>query len=170
MKTACLALIGASVLLATAPAAGAAQYVYPLRGQDLAKQAGDEADCSTQARQQSGFDPKAAGGPFEAYAPTGTASDTVASGMPLTAVGGGHPGGAAGALGGGGPGDVGSEVTNMTGAVGPSLGVVDELTGAPEPEVGSLQPNVRRPQLAPGQAEYNHARATCLSDRGYSVQ
>ncbi|HWF78267.1 MAG TPA: hypothetical protein VN694_13940 [Caulobacteraceae bacterium] len=168
MKTACLALLAATTLL-TAPLADAAQYVYPLKGQDLAKQSGDEADCSTLARQQSGFDPSKSA-QFEAYAPTGTATDTVATGVSLGAIAGGQQGGAAGALGGVGPGQVGSEVTNMTGAVGPSLGVVDELTGAPSPDVGVLQPNVRRPPQAPGQAEYDHARAACLSDRGYSVR
>jgi hypothetical protein len=171
MKTACLALIGASLLVA-APLANAAQYVYPIRGQDMAKQASDEADCSTLAKQQSGFDPSTSPATaFQDFAPTGTASDTAATGaMVLGAIGNGQQGGAAGALGGGGPGEVGSEVTAMTGAVGPSLGVVDELTGAPEPEVGALQPTVRKPQQAPGQAEYNRARAACLSARGYSVR
>jgi hypothetical protein len=168
--TVCLALIGASLFIA-APLAEAAQYVYPLHGQDMAKQADDEADCSTLAERQSGFDPSKASTAFEAYAPTGTASDTAATGgMALGAIGGGEQGGAAGALGGGGPGEVGSEVTAMTGATGPSLGVVDELTGAPSPDVSAVQPTVRRPQQTPGQAQYDQARAACLTGRGYSVQ
>jgi hypothetical protein len=164
-----LALIGASLLLA-APLAQAAQFVYPIRGQDMARQAGDEADCSTLAKQQSGFDPPKTA--LQDYAPVGTASDTAATGsMTLGSVGAnGLQGGPAGALGGGGPGTVGSEVTAMTGSTGPSLGVLDDLTGAPEPATGTLQLGVRRPQLAAGQADYEKDRAACLTARGYSVQ
>ncbi len=170
MKTACLALVGATLFLGP-PLADAAQYVYPIRGQDMARQANDEADCSSLARQQSGFDPSTSpSAPFQAFAPTGTASDTAATSMAFGADGGGGQGGAAGALGGGGPGETGAAVTAMTGATGPSLGVVDELTGAPSPDVGALQPRVRKAQEASGQADYDRARAACLSGRGYSVQ
>ena len=170
MKTTCLAVIGAALFLGP-PLADAAQYVYPIRGQDMAKQASDEADCSTLARQQSGFDPSTSpSAPFQAFAPTGTPSDTAATSMDLGAIGGGGQGGPAGALGGGGPGEAGAAVTAMTGAIGPSLGVVDELTGAPAPDVDALQPRVRKPQQPSGQANYDRARAACLSGRGYSVQ
>jgi hypothetical protein len=170
MKTTCMALVAAASFL-TSPFADAAQYVYPLRGQDMARQAGDEADCSTLARQQSGFDPSTSTSmPFQAFAPTGTASDTVATSMVLGAIGGGGQGGPAGALGGGGPGEAGAAVTAMTGAASPSLGVVDEVTGAPEPDVVALQPRVRKPEQAPGQAEYDRVRAACLTGRGYSVR
>jgi hypothetical protein len=171
MKTARLALIGASFLLG-APFADAAQYVYPIRGQDMAKQASDEADCSTLARQQSGFDPSTSpSAPFQAFAPTGAATDTsTRSSMVLGAIGSGGQGGPAGALGGGGPGEAGAAVTTMTGATGPSLGVVDELTGAPPPEIDALQPRVRNSPQALGRADYDQARAACLSGRGYSVQ
>jgi hypothetical protein len=170
MKSKYLALVGASLFLG-APLADAAQFVYPMRGQDMATQASDEADCATLARQQSGFDPsKSPSAPFQVFAPTGTASDTAATGMVLGAIGGGGQGGAAGALGGGGPGEAGAAVTAVAGPTGPSLGVVDDLTGAPAPEVGALLPDVGKPQQAPGQADYDRARAACLSGRGYSVQ
>ena len=170
MKTATLALICAGLFLA-APLAEAAQYVYPLRGQDIAKQANDEADCSTLARQQSGFDPsQTASAPFQVFAPTGTPSDTSTVTTAYGAAGNGQAGGPAGALG-GAPGQVGTTVTAMTGSVGPSLGVVDELTGAPAPDETALQPEVRRPQTSsPGQADYDSERAACLSGRGYSVR
>src|SRR5580693_8261048 len=100
MKTTCMALVAAVGLLAS-PFAEAAQYVYPIRGQDMATQASDEADCSTLARQQSGFDPSTSpSAPFQAFAPTGEASDTAAINLDLGAIGNGGQGGPAGALGG----------------------------------------------------------------------
>ena len=141
MKTATLALICAGLFLA-APLAEAAQYVYPLRGQDIANRRTMKPTARPgQAAER--FDPsQTASAPFQVFAPTGTPSDTSTVTTAYGAAGNGQAGGPAGALG-GAPGQVGTTVTAMT-ALGPSLGVVDELTGAPAPDETAL-PNGSAP-------------------------
>jgi hypothetical protein len=168
MNTSRLAVFAAAGLL-LATSATASQYVYPTRGQDMGQQASDEAACSTSAARQTGFDPGRASAPLEAFAPTGSAADTAATGAVLGAIGtNGLQGGPAGALGGGAPGQAGSAVTAMSGAAADSLGVVDSLVGA-EPEAGPAQPSISRLAKPAAQADFETARADCLRDRGYSV-
>jgi hypothetical protein len=155
MKLARTALIAAAGLLVALPA-GAAQYVYPLQGQDAAKQSSDEADCSSWAANQEGLDREAGASFLPDAAATGTAGDAVASVPSLGALpGNGLQGGAAGALGGGGPGEVGSATNALVNNAGGVAGREGAAGGA----------------AAPGSAPsgFDTARAACLTARGYSV-
>jgi hypothetical protein len=163
-----------AVLLASQ--AAAAQYVYPAQGQDQARQARDEADCSAWATQQTGFDPARAA----VAGPVG-GSATGANGTTATAA----PGGASlgsGFLGGGGQalsadalGVAASALPALgghTAGASQALGLLNQVMGQhqnaqPVHPVQQAQPI---PQAAPGQANYDQARAACLSGRGYSVR
>ena len=147
--------LGAAALLLALPAY-AAQYVYPLQGQDPGKQATDEADCSDWAANQAGID-REAGGRFTAdAAPTGSAGDVSASVPVLGAIpGNGLQGGPAGALGGGGPGEAGSATDALVNNAGGVAGR-DSVMGAGTP--GDAAPS-----------GLDKARAACLTARGYSV-
>jgi hypothetical protein len=169
MKTVWLAAIGVAGSL-IAPIAGAAQYVYPAKGQDQATQAKDEAECSTWATQQTGFAPGQASATIGA--PTGGVADTSA----VTSALGGLPGGAGGALPGGAAGALGSAaggsgVTSALGAIpGGATGGAGQLATASQ-LVGMVnQATGKAPPQASGQPEFDKARAVCLNGRGYSVQ
>jgi hypothetical protein len=199
MKTSCLALVGAAAVLA-APFAEAAQYVYPAHGQDAATQSKDETECATWATQQTGFAPGGApatasqsSNPLGAL--TGTPTDTSAitsalgavqgggmggmgglGGMAGTAgapIGGGGAGGAASALGAIGGGDMGGMgglggAAGMAGAAGALTGggggAVTQVAGLAEQALAKPAPH----QV--GQADFDRARAACLTGRGYTVQ
>jgi hypothetical protein len=162
MKISCLALIG-TVALLIAPTAEAAQYVYPSQGQDKAKQASDEAECSTWAKQQTGFDPTKAPAK-SAAAPTGSAADTSAVTSALGALHGGGMGGIPGVGGGGIPG---------VGGLGGAAGMLGGQSGGSSQALGMVnQAMGKHPQQqqTQGLADYDKARAACLIGRGYSVQ
>jgi hypothetical protein len=166
----------ATVGFLAAQTADAAQYVYPSQGQDKAKQASDEAQCSTWATQQTGFDPAKAPAPSGGNAVTGSPTDASALTGALGAMPGGM-GGAAGMLGGAGgqagalTGALGSVPGGMGGAAG-MLGGAGGQTGAASQALGMVNQAVgKHPQgQKPGQADYDKARAACLMGRGYSVQ
>jgi hypothetical protein len=178
MKTLGLVVATAVGWLNAAPA-DAGQYVYPSQGQDQAKQTSDEAACSTWAKQQTGFDPAKATA-AAAGAPIGSATDTSAvtsalGGMPggigIPGVGGGGMAGVGGipAVGGGGIPGVGGMggAAGMLGAVGGQSGGASQALGMVNQAMG------KHPQQQPapaGLADYDRARAACLTGRGYSVQ
>src|SRR3954470_18332780 len=71
----------ACIALAAALPAAAQQFAYPAKGQSPEKQKADEAECSTWATQQSGFDPsKPAAAPAAAPPPPVTGSGARARG------------------------------------------------------------------------------------------
>jgi hypothetical protein len=158
-----IGLIALAALIATQ--AGAAQYVYPTQGQDKAKQAKDEADCAAWATQQTGFDP----------AKASTASSAGGAGLSGTAAAaamGAIPGAsnlapAAAMLNGGGQA---ASVTNL-GAAASSISGLGGQAGGASQALGMLGQASGQPKAAkPGQADYDQARAACLSGRGYSVR
>jgi hypothetical protein len=156
MNVSRVAPIAAAALLTALPA-GAAQYVYPLQGQGMARQASDEADCARLAAQQQGVDPASRGTYQPSGAPTGSAGDASATAPVLGAIpGNGLQGGAAGALGGGGPGQAGTATDALVHNAG---GVAGR-----ESPVGSAS---AARTSAPSGVEA--ARDACLKARGYSV-
>jgi hypothetical protein len=178
MKAAGLVATAAVGLLFSLPA-HAAQYVYPSQGQDKARQASDEAECSAWAKQQTGFDPAKAAAAGRG-APTGSATDTSAltsalgaipggGGMGVPGVGGGGlPGGIPGVGGGGIPGVGGmGGAAGMLGSVGGQSGGASQALGMVNQAIGK---HPQQQQSSPGLADYDRARAACLTGRGYSVQ
>jgi hypothetical protein len=152
------ASLGALALLAPA-IAGAAQYAYPAKGQDAATQARDQAECSTWATGQTGFDPaKAPKTPTPTInsAETTALMSTLASGLGgATGKSGSGLGAAASLLGGGNSslGGLGGAASMLAGMQGQGVQSNTAAAAAPGPQV-----------------EFDHARAACLTARGYSVQ
>jgi hypothetical protein len=147
----------------------AAEYVYPSQGQDKARQTKDEAECSSWAVQQTGFDPsKAAAAPQAAGAATGL------GGSVATAAAGFIPGGAnLGSVAGlvSGVSGQGLSPTAIASAAGAIPGIGGHATEISQAIGLTGQTTSQQPQQAkPGQADYDQARAACLSGRGYSVR
>jgi hypothetical protein len=153
----------ATAVAGSKPVCCLAQYVYPTNGQDSAKQASDEADCTAWAKQQTGFDPATAvaANPLAAGNPLGGTNPLAAA--PSGGLGGTAEVAALGALAGGG-GGLGSAAGLMTGGGGGTAGTAMQAAGALTQAMGQQQPH------KPGQAEFDQARAACLSGRGYSVK
>ena len=76
-----LALSSAIAVMMTiaAPMAYAQQFVYPAKGQNAQQQKKDEAECSSRAVKQSGFDPAKPPPPQQAAQPPTTATGTTPS-------------------------------------------------------------------------------------------
>jgi hypothetical protein len=146
--------------------AAAAQYVYPTQGQDQARQAKDEADCSAWAIQQTGFDPSKA----PAAASLGGASNALTSTATTAALGAipgaGNLAPAAGML--SAASGQGSSASALGGVAASAIpGVGGQAAGV----IGMLnQAGAQQQPAKPGQAEYDQARGACLSGRGYSVR
>jgi hypothetical protein len=153
-----------AICLLAASAASANQYVYPSRGQDSAQQSRDEADCSAWAIQQTGYDPtRNVSAPV---APQGVS--------PLTSVAapglGGTAGTAAAALGAFSGGGAPTSALGLLGGGGsPEAAAVGLLSGALSHQQTQPQAQTQVAQNT-GQAQFEQARAACLSGRGYSVQ
>jgi hypothetical protein len=152
MKT----LLISVVALLIAPSAQAAQYVYPAKGQDAARQAADEAECSTWATQQTGFDPAKSHASTSAMNPLAGASSAGLSGTAASA--------AVGALTGGG-GFSADSAASLLGAGAGQGGTTSQAAALLNQATGSKQHKQK-----PGQAEFDQARAACLGGRGYSVK
>jgi hypothetical protein len=159
VKRLCLAVIGLAAI-ASSRTAEAAQYVYPSKGQDQTTQAKDEAECTTWATQQSGFEPPKA--PAQAGAGTsgsGSITGAISSGLNgVTSL----------------PGvsDLASVGTVVGGAMNPGGAL---LGGAATSAIGGMmgqKPAKAETAGAPaaGEADFARARAACLIGRGYSVQ
>jgi hypothetical protein len=144
-------ILTSTACLLTYAAAAATQYVYPTRGQDKAQQARDEAACTTWASQQTGFDPakkpKASKGKSADVAKTLSSPEAAAA---ISAVAGKNA----------------SSVTSITSALGGSGGSSSSASSLVSQAVS------KQPQTAhtSGEADFNRARAACLSGKGYSVQ
>jgi hypothetical protein len=141
-------------LLLIATGAWAQQYAYPAKGQSPDQQKKDESDCSTWAKNQSGFDPSK---PPPAAAPT---QPTTATG---TTPGAGVRGAARGAVVGGIAGDAGAGA-----AAGAAAGrAQSRRSNASQQQQANAQ--VSQAQAA-GYDAYAKARAACLEGKGYTVK
>jgi hypothetical protein len=182
MKTTSLAWLGAFGLL-IATGAEAAQFVYPAQGQDRAKQARDEAECSTWASQQTGFDPARAMAPAPmASAPMAPTASTAAPGATnamesaaataaLSALGGaGGLGGAAGMLGGAMHNSTVSEAAGMLGQVMTQQQQQQQAAQQQAAQQQAAQQQAAQQQMMQAQMDYERARGACLTGRGYSVR
>lgn len=132
--------------------AASQQAVYPSKGQSAAQQQTDEAQCSTLAVQQSGYDP--ANPPATATAQTAPVTGSGAR------VGGAAAGAAVGAIGGN---DVGNAAAK--GAVVGGVARRNKNRAA-----ASQQNQAAAQQQQAGAAAYLNARQACLTGRGYSVK
>jgi len=132
--------------------AASQQVVYPSKGQTPAQQQTDEAQCSSWAVQQSGYNP--ANPPATATAQTAPVTGSGAR------VGGAAAGAAVGAIGGN---DVGNAAAK--GAV--VGGVVRRNKNS---AAASQQNQAAAQQQQAGAAAYMNARQACLTGRGYSVK
>jgi hypothetical protein len=146
MKTT-LPLLGAALAaLAVAPAAEAMQTVTAAQGQDAARQAQDQAECSTIATQQTGFNP--------AMPPPAAVANAQVSGSGTRARGA-ATGAAIGAM----SGNAGA---------GAAAGVV--AGGVTQRSRNRKTARAQNDAMAQGQAAWDQARAGCLSSRGYTVR
>ena len=152
MKHLILASIGALALMATG--AYAAQYAYPAKGQDQATQAKDQAECTTWASQQTGYDPAKAPKPGAASTPSLNSAQTTALLGAVSSGLGSHAGG-----------NLGAATTLLGSGGGNSLG------GATTPlNSFGAQSSPATPAQPTPQAEFDRARSACLTGRGYTVQ
>jgi len=149
----CATLVFSTAAISQQPApAPPKQAVYPASGQTAAQQKTDEAECSSWAVQQSGYDP--------AHPPA------VAKAQPAPVTGSGArvrgaaAGAAVGAIGGN---DVGNAAAK--GAV--VGGVVKRNKNRAE---ASQQNQAAAQQQQAGAASYWNARQVCLQGRGYTVK
>jgi hypothetical protein len=138
------------VCLGVGTAASGGTTVTGLQGQDRATAKSDQAQCSAQATQQSGFDPNSPPPPPATASPYVAGSGTRARGAATGAIIGGATGNAGGGA--------------AAGAV--AGGVVQRSRN----RQAARQTNqaVAQQQQA-GQAAYHQAWASCLTARGYSV-
>jgi hypothetical protein len=128
----------------------AAQYVYPMRGQEPETQVRDEAHCSDWAWRESGFDPLAPP-PQTAVAAPVTGSGARARGAAGGALIGGVAGGSAGA----------------GAATGALVGGLARRAANHRAAANANAANAN--QYAAHQAAYYRARRACLTGRGYTV-
>jgi hypothetical protein len=146
MKTT-LPLLGAALAaLAVAPAAEAMQTVTAAQGQDAARQAQDQAECSTIATQQTGFNP--------AMPPPAAAASAQVAGSGSRARGA-AAGAAVGAIGG-------------NAGAGAAAGAV--AGGVTQRSRNRRAARAQNDATAQQQAAWDHARAGCLTSRGYTVR
>jgi hypothetical protein len=143
----------AMAALALALPAGAAQVVYPAKGQSADQQKKDESACYSWATQQTGFDPAK---PPPAAAPAQPA--------PVTGSGARARGAAAGAVIGGASGGDAGQAAVAGAAVGASRQRRENR------QVAESQNQAASQQQAAGQDAFYKARAACLEGRGYSVK
>jgi len=151
MTKAIRSAICAAFFLSAAGPVGAAQAVYPAKGQSAKKQTSDEQACSNWAVKQSGFDP-AKPPPPQAVAKGATGSG---AGVKGAVVGGGI-----GAVSGGNAGEAA-----VAGAV---AGRVIKRNRNRREAAAVNQANAQ--QVQAGYAGYERARGACLTGRGYSVK
>ena len=143
-------LSGALCLVLAAPVA-ATEYAYPARGQSAATQRRDENACHAWAVQHSGYDP--------AHPPVVAA----ATPAPVTGSGARVRGAAVGAVGGAIGGNAGAGALAGA-AAGGILRRARNRRAADEQNAATAQ------QLQAARAGYDHARAACLTGRGYTVK
>jgi hypothetical protein len=131
-------------------AAAQAQVAYPAHGQDAARQAQDESECSVLASRQTGFDPS-------------TPPPAQVSAQKVTGSGARLVGAAGGAIIGGAAGNAG--VGALAGAAGGGLikrGVNSNRANKTNEANASAYQATR--------SAYLHARGTCLAGRGYTIK
>jgi hypothetical protein len=131
----------------------AQSYVYPAKGQSAQQQQTDEAQCSSWAQEQTGFNPSQ------------PAPQVQASGGGGEVVRGGAGGAALGAIGGAIAGHAG-EGAAIGAAIGAARGLFQRFGQAREQQQAQAQVNAQHQQ---GQQDYNRAYAACLTGRGYTV-
>ena len=152
MRAARIRVILTCAALVLSSFAGAQQFASPAKGQSPDQQKTDEAQCSTVAVQQSGYDP--------ANPPTSAPAQTA----PVTGSGtrarGAAAGAAVGAIGGN---DVGNAA--VKGAV--AGGVVQRSRNR---RAAADQNEAAAQQQQAGLSGYQRARAACLEGRGYVVK
>ena len=157
MKRTSSLLFTVPLLLATS-GIGAAQYVFPAKGQSPEQQEKDEYDCHQWAVGQTGYDP------VKAASSTRTVTSTVDAGP--------APGsGARGALRGAAGGAIIGNVAGGSGSKGAAAGAV---IGGVRGRATSRQQAVVQEQVPatdPAKdAEYKKAREACLAGKGYTVK
>jgi hypothetical protein len=149
MRTPRIAVVAAAIAFAS-PAA-AQTYAYPSQGQSSAQQQQDESECGAWARSQTGYDPAQPPAPVQAQSAPVTGSGArvrgAAAGAAIGAIGGDA---GAGAAAGAAAGGLRRRVRNA--------------------DAASAQNQAAAQQAGQAQAAYDHARAACLSGRGYSVK
>lgn len=140
--------------------ASAGQFAYPTQGQDKAQQAKDATECSTWAAEQAGFDPaKAALQAAKPHKPKVSTDQAMAA---LSAFSGG---------GGGNSSAIGTALGAFGGKAGSQAATGLQLAGVANQLLGSHPAQAQAaPPTAPGQTDYDQARAACLTGRGYSVR
>lgn len=152
MKHAVLVLVSVVSVLAPAVAdAQPQQHAYPARGQSASLQKKDQAECSTWATKQTGYNPAS---------PPPVA---VAQPAPVTGSGARVRGAARGAV-------IGGIVTGDAGrgaATGAVLGGVRQRVTNQRAAEAQNQANAQRAQATA--ASWNQARGACLTGRGYTV-
>lgn len=139
-----------AALLATPVDAG--QYAYPAKGQSAATQRKDEAACSSWATGQTGFDPAR-----PPVAATAAPAPVTGSGARVR---GAAVGATVGAISGG---DVGNSA--VAGAV---VGGVARRSA--NRRAARAQNAASEQRLLAGQAQFDQARAACLTGRGYTTR
>ena len=145
-------ILSLTVALAVAGSASAAQFIYPAKGQSPEQQKKDEAECSTWAVGNSGYDPaKPAAAPqanTQASTPKGARLRGAARGAIIGEVAGGDTGDAA-----------------IAGAVlGGSRARREKANAQAQAEASAAA------KQKTNQANYDKARAACLEGKGYSVK
>jgi YMGG-like Gly-zipper len=129
--------------------------VYPSKGQSAKQQSGDEGECYTWARQQTGIDPVAV-----ASAPTKEQGPAVGSGTRVRGAARGAAGGAAiGAIAGnaGKGAGIGAVVGTMAGGQQARRNQAAQEKQAQQSKAATLQ-------------HFNKAFGVCMEGRGYSVK
>lgn len=138
-----------------ADSAGAQNYVYPSKGQSAEQQATDEQQCSAWATQQTGVNPSQ---PAPQVASDGSGGGgqvlgSSAGGAALGAIGGAIAGNAA-------------KGAWIGAAVGAARGLFHRFGEEREQQQAQSQVDA---QHQAGLQDYNRARNTCLTGRGYTV-
>jgi hypothetical protein len=151
MTKAIRSAICAAFFLSAAGPVGAAQAVYPAKGQSAKKQMSDEQACSNWAVKQSGFDP-AKPPPPQAVAKGATGSG---AGVKGAVVGGGI-----GAVSGGNAAE---------GAVAGAVAGRVIKRNKNRQEAKAIN-NANAQQVQAGYDAYERARGACLTGRGYTVK
>jgi hypothetical protein len=135
--------------------AGAAQFVYPAKGQSPQQQKKDEGECHVWAAQQSKYDP------------TKPPQQTAAAKPPTTATGTTPGAGARGAARGGVVGGI--LVDAVAGAAAGAVAARGQSRRQNTAQAQQQQQAVTQQDQA-GMAAYQKARSACLEGRGYTVK
>jgi hypothetical protein len=145
-------ILSLTIALAVAGSASAAQVIYPAKGQSPEQQKKDEAECSTWAIGNSGYDPAK-----PAAAPKANAQPSTPSGARLR---GAARGAIIGEVAGGDTGDAA-----IAGAVlGGARARRQKANAQAQAEASAAA------KQKTNQANYDKARAACLEGKGYSVK